>query len=240
MNKSFRLCNKDERAVFDKARREWHKEHTKAGLRLGILVVTGDGSATQALVTHHGATCAAKVYLTDWKVKLLAALDAVVIIDGDKFGRMKPERSIAVADHELTHLHVLDPAKDENDVARIEMIRDDWLLSGFVECVKRHGKNAIEARAIAKVGQIIFPFMDEQAVAPTLVPDEIDEVELSALDEIVEHCADVDPARLARARAEARNDDPSSDEDFIAKRDGDKETGKRGGGRKKNVAAATS
>jgi hypothetical protein len=185
-------------------------------------------------------------------MKLLAELDAVIIIDGDKFTNMKPERSIAVADHELTHLHVLDPAKDDNGVARIELIRDDWHLTGFVECVERHGENAIEARAIAKVGQVIFPFMDDAAVAPTLTPDVI-ATKQTATEKLVETCAGGERSKEQRARdakdkdsnrtllsnAESA-DDPASDEDLIAKRDAAKKHPKGAAGRKRKTAAVAS
>lgn len=141
--------------------KEHHRPLIDAEVKVGVVMVTSDSGVPVSL---HGARCLAKCRRHNERERLLTKLDACIEIDAEDFDELSPERQKALLDHELTHLQ-LDLKKGRvshyaDGRPRLKMRPDDWVLTGFIDVVKRHGANANEAVAIEElVGrQMMFPF----------------------------------------------------------------------------------
>jgi len=171
MPKGYRKADASEMESLTKIRNEHHEELRDHDVQVGLLFARAGrdqhGEATSHPIKFAGVPVVARVRRTSVKERIWCPYDAVIEVDEDRWEGMSEDERVAVIDHELTHVVV---AKDKAGAAiigddlrpQIAMRPDDWMLTGFAEVVKRHGRAAIEAQAIheisEKFGQLIFDF----------------------------------------------------------------------------------
>lgn len=162
MSKSYEKANPDVMRLLEAVVKQHHKDLAKEGVRVGVTMVEcEDGPA----VTHAGQPCAAKVELVTLAKRVHAPVDAIIQVDEAIWKELNGEARNALIDHEVTHLELVRDAKEKVKRAadgrpKIRLRPDDWMLTGFAEVVKRHGRAALEYQALRSLdeqhGQLLF------------------------------------------------------------------------------------
>jgi uncharacterized small protein (DUF1192 family) len=103
-----------------------------------------------------GALAAGMATITPRKQKIHVLHDAEIHVDRYTWDELSPQARIALLDHEITHL---EPSLDrktgafkKDDAGRqvVHTRRDDFLLTGFYEVVRRHGEAALEYNSVLR------------------------------------------------------------------------------------------
>lgn len=177
--KSYRKASADELALMTEAMKRFHPDLVEAGVQVAVLLVEPprdkDGEPTAPAITSHGVRCVANVKLRNAMDRLLSGHDAVIKVDAEAYHELGSEQTLAMFDHELEHLVV---ARDEEGAIvlhddfrpKLELVHDDFVLTGFKAVIGRHGPNALESRSISQLverlwpkhGQQLFPWMVER------------------------------------------------------------------------------
>lgn len=125
------------------------------------------GVPTGPAITHAGHPAAGKVHIVSPADHVLVGADAVIQVDAHHWSELTSAQQMALLDHELEHLVFSRNSKGQLAVhadGRVKLVtrQDDWLLTGFVLIVRRHGDDAIEAMALAAtvtgIKQLEFDF----------------------------------------------------------------------------------
>ena len=165
MTRIYEKADPDVMSVLDSVMRQYHEELDKAGVRVGVVMVTAPKG--EVAIACHGHGAAAKIKRVGHAERVHAQIDALLQIDGYVWEELGDGPRRALLDHELTHLIVA--TKGEAVVVhadgrpKLVMRPDDWLLTGFADVVRRHKSNSLEARALRVLhdvhGQQLFEFL---------------------------------------------------------------------------------
>jgi PHD/YefM family antitoxin component YafN of YafNO toxin-antitoxin module len=142
-------------------------------LRIGLVMVEpnrdAEGNRTGHAITRMGTPVVAKISKVSIEKRVHTPFEAIVLIDAERWESMRDDQQKALLDHELTHLELVrDEAgkvvQDDDLRPKIRLRPDDWVLTGFLDVVKRHGDAAVEYQAIRDLvlgddGQLVFDFV---------------------------------------------------------------------------------
>jgi hypothetical protein len=187
MPKTFKPASAADRTLLDQVMREHHFRLRAAEVVVRLVMVSpnrdADGNVRGPAIKVHGAPAAACVRAFGPRERMLVGADAVIDVDAARWFDLERAQQIALLDHELTHLEVFEEEDEDGSPGYrraavdgcpvVRMRPDDFVISGFVEVIKRHGQAALEAQAVADVGrqvQIVFDFMKQ--LAETQASDE--------------------------------------------------------------------
>ena len=158
-------------ALADRMMGSHHAELAAEKVRVAVLMVmppvNKDGDKIGPAVQQGGVEATAKIKVASAGERVLADVDAIMEIDGERWGTLSPKTQAALVDHELEHLIVQVDKKGltrrhPDGVPVLATQPDDWHLTGFESIVKRHGRHALEAMAIGELyenRQMVFEFM---------------------------------------------------------------------------------
>lgn len=139
---------------------DYHPRLAAADVRVGVLTAYNpDGDA----VRHGGYAAFAAIKPVSAKDRVPKGYDAELVIDERKWAELHDEQRVALLDHELSHLDVIDLSPAELKAARAESadaptwktddrgrpklrsVPGDWNAGdGFTQVVARHGLDAVE------------------------------------------------------------------------------------------------
>ena len=130
-------------------------------LLAGGVTITFDFAANDKgpAVKHHGWPCAAVAKVNSYKNRLDGLDDCSITIDGEWWSDHSEEERIALLDHELHHFQ---PQKtktgkwklDNANRPKVKIREHDFEIGGFHVIAKRHGRSAVEVRAVLSVPTI--------------------------------------------------------------------------------------
>lgn len=148
-------------STLNRALTSYHRELVDAGVKVCVLKAYRFGPDEEALhaVKWHGSAAAAVARKYDLKRRLQTGYDCEILVDGATWDGTGDAGRLALIDHELTHFVVLKddngPKMDDIGRPRLKLRPDDFLITGFVEVVERHGEYAGEAQSVKKVHEAI-------------------------------------------------------------------------------------
>jgi hypothetical protein len=141
-------------------------------LNIDIRLAVADDPEEPA-VKHRGHPCAATVELIRPKEKSRTGLDARITVDKRLWLDSDDEENAATIWHELRHL---EPLYDKHGILRLDAYRrpklklrlDDWMLTGFRECVRIFGEKSREMQSLRRVREMLsqrdFDFVSAKPV----------------------------------------------------------------------------
>ncbi len=103
---------------------------------------------------HNKYPAVAVIKETSLKERALGLADALLIIDAVRWDELGDKEREATLDHELQHLEVQvdaeseEPKLDDLQRPKLKLRLHDWELGGFTAVAQRHGKHAIEVKAV--------------------------------------------------------------------------------------------
>ena len=106
-----------------------------------------DGESHQAL-RHQGFPALATVTVTGLKHRALGLADVVLLVDASSWKKLGKRERAALLDHELEHLELVADKLDDLGRPCLRLRFHDWRLEGFRSVVARHGRYALEAKAV--------------------------------------------------------------------------------------------
>jgi Putative phage metallopeptidase len=150
----------------------YHQELRDADVRVLTLRARAFDALEQpeAAIKLAGCPCLAKIRVYNHKMRVLTGFDAEVVVDGHRWDELTPEQRVALLDHELTHLRVMNDEAGEvklDDLGRprLRTMPDDFMLTGFYDVIRRHGESANEARSVQQVHLSVKAALKEAAQA---------------------------------------------------------------------------
>lgn len=154
----YEKANKDTLAVLRETMHRYHPEKHTQGLRVAMVMVTpptdGEGEPTDAALRRNSWRVAADLRLVKLRERVLLPFDVVMQVDAFWWADARPENRIALIDHQLTRLefkrHENEIVKDDDGRPRLFVRLEDYCVTGFRECVVRHGAASIEYQQIAE------------------------------------------------------------------------------------------
>jgi len=172
MPKSFDKAGPEVMKFVEEATAKWHPDLAANDVRIAVLMVepakTEDGEPTGHVITVNRQPAAACIRILPIKTRIISGKDVLIEIDSDKWHSLTSNQSLALIDHELTHLEV--EKDDEGQVIMTEDLRpklksipDEIAITGFMSVIKRHGIDALEAQNIREVVdqcQLVFDFVE--------------------------------------------------------------------------------
>jgi Putative phage metallopeptidase len=153
---TFTQPEEDTLGLLQQVRSQYHPELEAAGVKIGIIMAhaaidpeTGEAKGV-AIKGYAGAQAAASVKIVPLKDRLIKKYAAEICLDGDNWDKLSEEEQIAILDHELTHLIVKDE-RDDLGYPKLKMRKEDFVAWGFWGVIQRHGRAAMECKALDKL-----------------------------------------------------------------------------------------
>lgn len=135
---------------------------------LSALFVFDDEKSDEPVLNHQGYPAGAVIRITPIRDRALGVTDAVIVVDRAVWMDLDERESIAVLDHELTHLKrkinpkTNKPMHDAIGRPKLVMRTHDHQLGWFDEVAARHGEASAEIRQarqlIEQTNQLYFDF----------------------------------------------------------------------------------
>lgn len=149
----FRKGNDTETAMVAAVMEKYHPDLHDAELIVDVLVAFAtkneQGEPRGPALSHGGYPAIATVRVNSLKSRVLGQGDALITLDGDRWGDYSPEQQRAIIDHELTHLELI--TSDEGGVEgddigrpRLRLRKHDHQFGWFDAVVRRHGRHSVE------------------------------------------------------------------------------------------------
>jgi hypothetical protein len=150
--------------LLDDAMTRWHVELVEARVKVKPLFARAydrHGDAIPAIKVRSHAVIA-KIKITSLEDRVRGMGDATLLIDGSRWERMGHNARLAMLDHELEHLELIEDKLDDAGRPKLKMKHHDWECAGFDSVAKRQGENSIEAQNLAalreRFAQLLLPF----------------------------------------------------------------------------------
>ena len=155
MSTAYEKNDKAVEAVLAEALRRFHHDLVEVDLKICTFKVykfDKDDNPDHACKYHgHPANAIARRY--GLKQRVQTGYDCEITVDGLTWDNLSAPARLALIDHELTHFAL---ERDEggqvmtDDIKRpkLSMRLDDFMLTGFLEVVERHGEHAGEAQTV--------------------------------------------------------------------------------------------
>lgn len=146
-----------------------HEELKECDAKIAIVLVESD---TGHAITHGGYRAYAKVRIATGLERSLQPgrerFDAVIQIDALVWEKLKHEISVALIDHELSHISFTGEQHDDTR-PKLKMRKGDWNIGdGFEAVLNRHGVNSLEYISIHNItfkldddGNYLFDFASD-------------------------------------------------------------------------------
>ncbi|MBK8270197.1 MAG: hypothetical protein IPK83_18620 [Planctomycetes bacterium] len=127
-----------------------HEELKECDAKIAIVLVESD---TGHAITHGGYRAYAKVRIATGLERSLQPgrerFDAVIQIDALVWEKLKHEISVALIDHELSHISFTGEQHDDTR-PKLKMRKGDWNIGdGFEAVLNRHGVNSLSTSRFA-------------------------------------------------------------------------------------------
>jgi hypothetical protein len=197
--KRYFLANDAALALLGKAMSQWHaklfEEEVKVALVMVDLPRDDQGIPTGPALSRNGLAITAQSRLLNERDRLVSGRDLIIEVDALHWGDIDDPQRLAILDHELTHVQIRKKkeafVRRADGSVRLGLIPDDYAMTGFVICAKRHGRNSAEVRGLAALragAQLLFDFameMGEQvgSAAQEIIDALPDEVDLTTAEE---------------------------------------------------------
>ena len=122
---------------------------------------TGSGHALQL----GGYPCLATVRIVGYEQRVQGLPDALITVDAKAWEQMAPPVRVALIDHEVTHVELVDGKEDDCGRPKLKLRKHDHQFGWFDSVVRRHGMASCEARQLetflhGPVKQLWLPFLD--------------------------------------------------------------------------------
>lgn len=198
-----------------------HQDLAAEGVTVATLMARGkrdkDGVLVGVAITIGGYQCAGCLRITSLKQRALGMADAVMLLDGDRWDGWKRERQVALVDHELTHLQLVDGDEgfETDDLGRpkLRARRHDREFGWFDDVAARHGEHSFEweqfrdfeASCLTRTGrQLWLPFDERSGGAPDGAADATatDDPELAEAMRIMRRAADAAGVKVVDVQAD--------------------------------------
>ena len=149
----FRKGNDHECELLSEVLEKHHPELHDAELIVDVLVAFAtkneQGEPRGPALSHGGYPAIATVRINSLKQRVLGGGDALVTLDGDRWGDFSPLQQRAILDHELTHLELVEGEEggvegDDIGRPRLRLRKHDHQFGWFDDVVRRHGANSVE------------------------------------------------------------------------------------------------
>jgi hypothetical protein len=149
----FRKGNDRECELLSEVLEKHHPELHAAELIVDVLVAFAtkneQGEPRGPALSHGGYPAIATVRINSLKQRVLGGGDALVTLDGDRWGDFSPPQQRAILDHELTHLELVEGDEggvegDDIGRPRLRLRKHDHQFGWFDAVVRRHGANSVE------------------------------------------------------------------------------------------------
>jgi hypothetical protein len=149
----FRKGNDHECELLSEVLEKHHPELRAAELIVDVLVAFAtkneQGEPRGPALSHGGYPAIATVRINSLKQRVLGGGDALVTLDGDRWGDFSPLQQRAILDHELTHLELVEGEEggvegDDIGRPRLRLRKHDHQFGWFDAVVRRHGANSVE------------------------------------------------------------------------------------------------
>lgn len=156
--------------LVDAVLEEHHQRLVEFGVSLDVLMAhartDSSGNPKGPALKHHGVPCLATIKITSHKERVAGLADAILTIDGDRWGDLPEGRQRALIDHELTHLVTPKEhggeSSDDSGRPVLKMRGHDVETGFFYEVVERHGEAAVETEVYKgmhqKFSQLLLPW----------------------------------------------------------------------------------
>ena len=149
------------------AMERWHPDLWSKRVKVAVLMVdpprNSDGLVTGPALKHAGAPCAGVCSVASETIRVLCGVDAVIRIASDIWPDLGEDGQLALLDHELEHLEIVD-GQHRDERPKLGMVQHDYVLAGFRSVIKRHGPAALEvmsARAVREREPMLFDALDD-------------------------------------------------------------------------------
>ena len=103
-----------------------------------------------------GHQAAAVTRIIPLKRRVYMHYEAEIEVDGLIWDHLNRPSRVALMDHELNHIRLSTdpngvPRLDDRGRPKLKLIKDDWMINGFVDVIRRHGDDAMEWRSVTRV-----------------------------------------------------------------------------------------
>jgi hypothetical protein len=128
-----------------------HADLADAGVTVGCLIAERkdkDGKKDGPALLLHGYPCYAMVEICSLKKRAAGMPDALITVDGNRWGGIPETSRAAIIDHELTHLELVGGEKPDDSLGRPRLFTrlHDHQFGWFDAVAKRHGDASIEIK----------------------------------------------------------------------------------------------
>lgn len=150
----------------------YHAPLASEEVTIGCLVAFCGDNETGPALKHGGYPAIAVISITPYKQRVQGLPDALIVVDGDRFSRLKPQEREAVIDHEIQHVELVEDEmgvvrRDDFDRPKLKLRLHDIQIGGFKSIIRRHGPHAIEYQQVRDAGELLrqqeFDWGDDQA-----------------------------------------------------------------------------
>lgn len=170
--KVFESAEEQVRAYVDRLLEQHHHDLNEAEVQIGLIFVSDFDKDDNPVpsIKLHGAFAAGCISLVKGVAGVFNPYQAQIQIDKLYWDNASEEVRLALVDHEIEHIELV---RDKNGIVQtddrnrtmIKLKPDDWVLTGFMSVVRRHGPNAVEAGSITNIYTSIHPILQEFQVA---------------------------------------------------------------------------
>lgn len=167
-NKVFENAEQQVRPYVDRLLEQYHSEIAQAQVQIGLIFVSDFDKDENPIpaIKLHGAFAAGCISLINGVNAVFNPNQCQIQIDKLYWDNASEEVRLALVDHELEHLELV---KDKNGItvtddrnrAKIKLKPDDFVLTGFMSVVRRHGPHAVEAQSVTNVYTQMHPVLLE-------------------------------------------------------------------------------
>lgn len=161
MATSYERAPKAIEALVQTAMEKYHPSLVKEQVTIDAIIVRrtiGSDDETEDVhaLKRNGYPIDAKIGITSLQDRARGIADAKLMIDGYEWNQATDRQRLALIDHELEHLRLVqhEPTKKDpavyfkrDDLSRpiLKIAPHDWMLAGFKTVAERHGEHSHEA-----------------------------------------------------------------------------------------------
>lgn len=148
----FQRAPGDIRHLCRQVMRDWHPKLVEASVRVELLVAYGkvneDGEIIAPALKHHGVRALGVCKIIPIQQRVLGLGDVLILLDGDEWPEMGEDEQLALLDHELTHVDLVQATVQLDDAGRpkLRMRQHDRDYGWFDSVAQRHGLASSEVR----------------------------------------------------------------------------------------------
>lgn len=169
MPRRFRKPTDEDCELLGEALNTHHPELIEAKVRVGLILVeppfNSEGQVTGPAITVAGNRVAAQCRRLSAKARVYNDHDVEIDIDASIWSEMNKKHRLALLDHELEHVVLLD-GLEPGGRPKLTLQPDDYATSGFVSVAERHGGDSFEVIHLKamweQAGPMLFPWAEHE------------------------------------------------------------------------------